>query len=162
MLTRILVGFAFIPSGLKKALGERFTSISVDNPIGFFFEALYQTGIYWQFLGLAQLLTALLLMSQRFATLGAILFFFISSNIWIITISMNFTGTWIITSLMMLAAVLLLIWDLRKISLLVMPDNFTANISTTKYPTYNKYWIITGLLLFTICIGLLLIGGVGK
>ncbi|RZJ37063.1 MAG: DoxX family protein, partial [Chryseobacterium sp.] len=51
---RFLVGFAFIPSGLKKLLGERFTSIGTDNPIGYYFEAMYRTGFYWEFLGFCQ------------------------------------------------------------------------------------------------------------
>lgn len=74
ILTRFLIGFAFIPSGLKKVLGLRFSNISTDNPIGFFFEAMYQTGFYWNFLGWAQVIAALLLMTQRFATLGAVIF----------------------------------------------------------------------------------------
>lgn len=49
---RYLVGFAFFPSGLVKLMGERFTRISIEEPIGAFFEALYQSGIYWNFLGL--------------------------------------------------------------------------------------------------------------
>ena len=38
--TRILLFLGFLPSGLKKVLGERFTLLSVDTPVGFFFEAL--------------------------------------------------------------------------------------------------------------------------
>ena len=38
---RYLVGLAFFPSGMTKLIGHRFTSISTDNPIGYFFEALY-------------------------------------------------------------------------------------------------------------------------
>ena len=58
-LTRILLFLAFLPSGLKKVLGERFTLLGVDTPVGFFFEALYQTGFYWNFLGLMQLIAGL-------------------------------------------------------------------------------------------------------
>ena len=42
ILTRYLIAFAFIPSGLKKIAGERFTQLGTDTQIGFFFEALYQ------------------------------------------------------------------------------------------------------------------------
>ena len=105
ILTRFLIGFAFIPSGLKKVMGVRFTQLSISEPIGFFFEALYRSGIYWNFLGWAQLIAALLLMTQRFATLGAIFFFFIISNIWMITLSLNFSGTWVIIDRMFGTAV---------------------------------------------------------
>ena len=42
--TRILLALAFIPSGLKKVLGERFTILDIETSVGFFFEALYQIG----------------------------------------------------------------------------------------------------------------------
>lgn len=152
ILTRLLIGFAFIPSGLKKVLGERFTNLSVETQIGFFFEGLYQSGIYWNFLGLAQVVTAFLLMTQRLATIGAVMFFFIITNIWVITVSMKFTGTWIITSLLLLATVMLLVWDSHKLKYLLLKDNFTPQHQTTTLPTYNKLWMITGF--FTFFIGL--------
>ncbi|WP_165439481.1 hypothetical protein [Chryseobacterium phocaeense] len=46
---------------------------------------------------------------------AALMFLTILSNIWIITISLSFTGTWIITSLMMIAVIILLIWDHHKL-----------------------------------------------
>ena len=157
ILTRFLVGFAFIPSGLKKLLGERFTQLGVEEPIGFFFEALYRTGMYWNFIGLAQLLAALLLMTQRFATLGAVFFFFIMTNIWMITLSLQFSGTWVITSLMLLAVLLLLAWDYHKLQQLFFPDNFSPAIQATNYPTYNRTWIVTGAIVFTWSVGGLLL-----
>ena len=45
--TRILLCLAFLPSGLKKVLGLRFTNMGIENTVGFFFEALYRTGFYW-------------------------------------------------------------------------------------------------------------------
>jgi len=89
---RYLIGFAFLPSGLVKLLGERFTRISIDHSIGYFFEALYQSEFYWNFLGLIQVVAGTLLMTQRFATLGVLMFLAILSNIWIITISLSFKG----------------------------------------------------------------------
>lgn len=148
ILTRFLIGFAFIPSGFKKILGERFTQIGIDNPIGFFFEALYLSGFYWNFIGWAQVIAALLLMTQRFATLGAVFFFFIVSNIWIITISLHFSGTWVITSLMLIAVLMLLLWDFHKLKIIFYPDNFSIHSVTPNYPTYNNIWILTGFLLF--------------
>ena len=149
ILTRLLVGFAFIPPGLTKLLNERFTLISTDNPIGYYFEAMYQTGFYWQFIGFTQLLGALLLMTQRFATLGSLIFFSVLTNIWLITVSMEFTGTWIITSLMVLANILLIIWDADKIKPLFLKDNQEYVVSKNQYPTAGKQWIIAGCILFS-------------
>lgn len=118
-LTRILLAIAFIPSGLKKFLGERFTNLGLDSPVGFFFEALYRTNEYWNFLGLAQLITAVLILIPRTAFLGALCYFPIILNINIIVIAMEFTGTPYITVLMFLANIYLLFWDYKKVKQIV-------------------------------------------
>ena len=113
-LTRILLALAFLPSGLKKLIGERFTILGLDSPVGFFFEALYRSGWYWNFLGFMQLLVALLLIIPRTSFLGALLYLPIIINIFIIVVSMNFTGTPFIAGAMLLANLYLLFWDLKK------------------------------------------------
>lgn len=143
-----MIGFGFIPSGMKKVLGERFTLLGVDTPVGFFFEGLYQSGFYWKFLGLGQVLAALLLMSQRFATLGALLFFFIISNIWVITLSIHFAGTTIITTLMMLAVAGLLVWDIPRLKFLVLREPLKPAFVQPCEPGYSGLWVRVGLFLF--------------
>ncbi|MDR6561068.1 MULTISPECIES: hypothetical protein [unclassified Arcicella] len=145
---RYLIGFAFVPSGLTKLMGNRFTTIPISNPIGFFFEAMYQTGIYWQFLGFTQIIAALLLMTQRFATLGNLIFLGIITNIFLITFSMDFTGTVYITFLLLIASIGLLLWDFPKWKTLFFSDNFTVNIELENLPTYNTWWIYTGVIFF--------------
>lgn len=139
---RYLVGFAFFPSGLVKLLGERFTRVSTDHPIGYFFEALYQSGFYWNFLGLAQITAGILLVTQRFATLGALMFLVILTNIWIITISLSFTGTWMITSLMMIAVLILVVWDQHK---LLPIFNYNKASVVKEYPDPGRNWIMAGV-----------------
>ncbi len=114
-VTRILIAVGFIPTGLVKVLGERFTTISIESPIGFFFEGLYRSGMYWRFLGLAQLATGVLLLLPVTATLGAVAFFAIMLNIFVITVAMDFRGTPVITGLMLLAAIFLLCWDYHRL-----------------------------------------------
>ena len=113
--TRILLALAFLPSGLTKVLGNRFTVLGIDDPVGFFFEALYRTGFYWRFLGICQLTVALLLVIPRTTTLGALAYFPLILNIFVITVSMGFTGTPLITGLMLLASIYLLCWDYDKL-----------------------------------------------
>jgi len=113
-LTRILLAFAFVPSGLKKSLGERFTILGVDTPVGFFFEALYQAGWYWNFLGFMQLLVAILLLIPRTTFFAALLYLPIIINILVIVVAMHFRGTPIIAGLMLLANLYLLFWDYKK------------------------------------------------
>lgn len=115
VFTRILLALAFLPSGLTKVLGNRFTVLGIDDPVGFFFEALYRTGFYWRFLGICQLTVALLLVIPRTATLGALAYFPLILNIFVITVSMGFRGTPVITGLMLLASIYLLCWDYDKL-----------------------------------------------
>ena len=113
--TRIVLALGFLPSGLTKVVGNRFTVLGLDNPVGFFFEAMYRTGFYWRFLGLCQLLAALLLVIPRTATLGALVYFPLILNIFVITVSLHFQGTPFITGLMLLANLYLLCWDYDKL-----------------------------------------------
>ena len=146
---RYLLGVAFIPSGYTKLIGNRFTQISTDHPIGYFFEGLYQSGFYYNFIGFAQLLAGFLIMTQRLATLGNLIYFSLIVNICIITISLSFKGTWIITSLMLLASTVLLIWDYQKLKL-IFSSHSTLRISAHSEP--SVYWQITGLVYFILFI----------
>lgn len=115
VLTRILLALGFTPSGLTKLLGNRFTLLGPDSPVGYFFDALYKSGFYWNFIGLGQLLAAVFLLIPRTATLGALIYFPIILNIFLITVSMHFTGTPFVTGLMLLGSLYLLCWDYDKL-----------------------------------------------
>ena len=118
VVTRVLLALGFLPSGLTKLLGNRFTILGIDNPVGFFFEAFYRSGFYWNFIGACQLAAAALLVVPRTATLGALAYFPIILNIFVITVSMGFSGTPFITGLMLLANLYLLCWDYDRLKCL--------------------------------------------
>ena len=42
VFTRVLLAASFIPTGMVKLLGRRFTTIPDSTPIGAFFESMYQ------------------------------------------------------------------------------------------------------------------------
>jgi len=109
-MNRVALALAFLPSGLTKILGRRFTVLGLDNPVGFFFEAMYRTGIYWRFIGAIQLTAALLLLIPRTQALGAVLYFPIIVNIFLITVGIGFQGTPVITAMMLLASLFLVSW----------------------------------------------------
>lgn len=161
-LTRYLLAFAFIPSGMKKVLGQRFTNIGTDNPIGYFFEALFRTGMYWNFLGWGQLIAAILMMTQLFSTLGNLIFFFIVSNIFIITVSMHFTGTWLIALLMLFASTCLLLWDANRLQYIIVRKGFLEIRQDVKLPEASRIWQISGILLFIASVSYTLIDNVIK
>src|SRR5215469_1303899 len=74
---RITLAFGFIPAGIVKVTGERFTALPSNHPLGHYFDALLLTGFYYTFIGVAQLIAALLLLIPRTALMGAIFYFFI-------------------------------------------------------------------------------------
>ncbi len=115
LFTRILLAAGFLPTGLVKLLGQRFTILPVETPVGAFFDAKYQTGLYWQFLGASQVLAALLLLVPRWAHLGALMFLPIMVNIFTLTVALGFRGTPIVTGLMLLAVVYLCAWDYHRV-----------------------------------------------
>jgi uncharacterized membrane protein YphA (DoxX/SURF4 family) len=117
--TRILIAVGFIPSGMRKVLGERFTFLGTETSVGFFFEAFYRNHLWYQAVGWAQVLAAILLLIPRTAHIGAFVFFPIILNIWLITVGTHFQGTWVITSLMLLANLWLLLWEWERIAALL-------------------------------------------
>ena len=112
--TRVLLAVSFLPSGFTKVMNHRFTSLPLSDPVGFFFEAFYRSGVWYQFVGWAQLTAAVLLLSPRTATLGALLYFTIIVNIALVTIGVGFTGTPVLTVLMALASLYLVCWEYDK------------------------------------------------
>ena len=142
---RYLIGSAFVFASIVKIQGERFTILSPETRIGHFFEAMYQTGAYWQFLGWAQLTAAFLLMTQRFSTLGALMFFPIILNIFVVTVALGFSGTPFVTGLMLLATSFLLIWDY---------DKFLPLFQRSTAGNKDTIWIAMGALLFLTAIGM--------
>jgi hypothetical protein len=121
VISRILLALAFIPTGLVKLLGRRFTLLGTDNPVGAFFEAMYQTGFYWNFLGLGQVSAGILLVIPATGTLGAMMFLPIILNVTVVTWSIGFGNTAYVTSLMLLANVFLLCWDYDRLKLILFP-----------------------------------------
>jgi len=144
------MGFAFIFNSAKKIKGIRFTTEGgIDSPINsawHFFETLYQSGLYWKFLGVGQLIAGLLLVTQRYAKLGAVMFFPIIANIFVITISYDFRDTSTVTFLMLLANIFLLLWDWNTLKVLL---NLEPNISKIKRLEDDRIWSMMGL---TYCI----------
>jgi uncharacterized membrane protein YphA (DoxX/SURF4 family) len=145
---RVMLALGFIPSGVVKVMGERFASgLSVNHPLGHYLEALYTTGYYYTFIGISQLIIALLLLIPRTALLGALMYFPIILNICILTYAVRFEGTRIIT-LMVLANLYLLCWDYDRIKYIlpfkqVKEEDYLARKKTlnNKFP-FLFFWCV--------------------
>lgn len=113
--TRVLLAVGFIPPSYKKIIHEPFTSLPDSNPVGHYFNALLQTGFYYEFLGWGQMIAAILLLIPRTSHLGALLFLPIIVNIAVLTSSVGFVGTWLLTIFMALAATFLVAWEYDRL-----------------------------------------------
>ena len=61
-VTRVPLALAFLPSGLVKALGRRFTTLPVTDRVGYFFDGFFSVAGYYRFVGIMQLTAAALLL----------------------------------------------------------------------------------------------------
>lgn len=112
---RIALAVSFIPAGWVKIMGERFAAgLPSNNPLGHYFDALHQTGYYYTFIGIAQMIIGILLLIPRTSLLGALMYFPIIVNICVLTYATRFEGTRLVT-MMVLASLFLLIWDYDRL-----------------------------------------------
>ena len=137
VFTRIILAVGFIPPSLKKIFGQPFTILPDSHPVGRYFNALYQTGFYYEFLGWAQFVAAVLLLFPRTAHLGALAFFPVILNIAVLTNSVGFVGTKYITILMLLACTYLLAWEYDRLKPLV----FSTRGSRAESPKLAFRWL---------------------
>jgi uncharacterized membrane protein YphA (DoxX/SURF4 family) len=151
ILVRYLLGASFVFASIFKIQGIRFTPESAINaPIDsleHFFETMYQRPHYWNFIGCAQLMVGFLLMSQIFSTAGAVAFFPIITNIFVITISFQSPNILLITFLMVCGNIYLLLWDWNKLKFIILP-NPQNYIDNNNEFFKRKIWTYLGILLF--------------
>ncbi len=143
IFNRVALAAGFIPSGFVKIMGERFTSLSVNHPMGHYLEALHHTGYYYTSIGILQMAAAILLLIPRTATLGAVIYFPIILNICILSLAVRFEGSLLSSPLMVLANLYLLCWDYDKLKYILpfhhatTPDALPKpRISNSAFPTY--------------------------
>jgi len=168
--TRCLLAIGFIPPSIPKILGKPFTSLPDSHPVGHYFNALLATGFYYNFIGWSQLIAAILLLIPRTSHIGALMFLPIIVNIAVLTSSVGFAGTWVITLFMAFAATYLTAWEYDRLKPIVffsredkprrfrlqfiaIPGFFAAGgiamgllWSAIGLGNFSNYWTITGLL----------------
>ncbi len=113
---RLTLALAFIIAGIVKIMGERFASgLSINHPMGAYLEALHHTGYYYTFIGIAQVIAAILLIIPATVTLGALLYFPIILNICLLSFAMRFEGSILTSPLMVLANLYILCWNYDRL-----------------------------------------------
>jgi uncharacterized membrane protein YphA (DoxX/SURF4 family) len=141
---RVALALGFIPSGMVKIMGGRFTALPSNHPLGHYFDALHLTGFYYTFIGVSQLTAALLLLIPRTALLGALLYLPIIFNICVLTYATRFEGTRIAT-FMLLANLYLLWWDYARLKY-VLPLAASSDVGSTlnQKPSGKFPWVFLG------------------
>lgn len=135
---RVVLALAFVISGIVKIKGERFAAgLSANHPLGHYFDALYQTGYYYTFIGIAQVIIALLLLIPRTALLGALMYFPIILNICVLTYAVRFEGTRAAT-FMLLGNIYLLCWDYNRIKYILPFKQVKENGHSEKEKPLSK------------------------
>lgn len=143
VFNRIALAAGFIPSGMQKVLGQRFTVLPENHPMGHYLDALFQTGYYYTSIGIMQVTAAILLLIPRTATLGAVIYFPIILNICILSLAVRFDGSLLTSPLMVLANLFLLCWDYHKFKFILPFNHSMANKSLPKRKDRsNKFPII--------------------
>ena len=110
-ICRLSLGLAFVLSGIRKLPGVKFTKLPLENPVGLFFEGMYASGIYWNFIGVYQILIGFLLCIGLWPRLSPILSLPVTINIFLVSMGLQMQGTPIITFLMLLANLYLVFYE---------------------------------------------------
>ncbi len=126
---RILIGFAFIPAGLKKVLGQPFTDPTNTGLFHDFLHGFHATGEFYLFVGVVQLVAAALLMTQRFAALGALVILPVLTAITVFCWSTSAgVPTRTVVTLMLLGTLALLAWDRDRLRGIFVSDQRESTI----------------------------------
>jgi uncharacterized membrane protein YphA (DoxX/SURF4 family) len=136
---RILLAYAFLVAGMVKILGERFASgLSELHPMGSYLEALHHTGYYYTFIGIAQVVAALLLLIPHTVLLGSLLYLPIIVNICILSYAVRFEGSIFTSPLMVLANLYLLAWHYDKLKYILSFNSYSNKVSLPKAEKYER------------------------
>lgn len=151
---RIFIGFAVLPAGLKKVLGQPFTDPDKTGIFHEFLHAFFAAGPLYHLVGAVQLLAALLLMTQRYATLGAALLLPVLVAINALCWSSFGIPTIVVVNLMTLGTLGLLLWDYPKWIVLVRDDQSANSIQIPARSNSVEHglWQICGLAIFLLYI----------
>ena len=111
---------------------------------------MYQTGLFWNFIGAVQVAAGVLLLSPRHAHLGALLFVPVIASINVINIALGFGSTTILTAFMLLAALYLCCWNYDRFRGLFTSRPFEAR---RRIPTLElDKWEGAGFTIFAVAL----------
>ncbi len=149
VLIRVFLGLIFFTAGMSKLYADH-AFPGIIGPV-WLEERLteYGLGMYARFIAGSQIIAGLLLFTQRFATLGAILCFPIILNIFMVTLSMGWTGTPYVNLVLVMLNAWLLAYDYPKLKF-ILTDK-TAEVRKIRLsrnnPSADRKWLLACLLI---------------
>ncbi len=151
IVLRMMIGFAFIPAGLKKLLGQPFTNPANTGVFHEFLHAFHATGRFYQFVGAVQLTAAVLLITQRHAPVGAALAAPILVAILVFCWSTGVVPTAIVVTAMSVGLLALICWDIQRWKALL---GLTTPAPPAAHPAVNmRLWSGCGWLILLLYFG---------
>ncbi len=136
---RFSLALGFIAAGYVKIIGERFASgLAVKHPMGAYLEALHHTGFYYPFIGIAQILAGIFLIIPRTVILGALLYFPIIVNIWILSWAVRFEGSLFTSTLMVFANLYILLYNYDRLKFILPLKSEQLNYTPFRLDKYSK------------------------
>ena len=149
--TRILLGFVFFTAGMGKLTHGHYFPLTMFPMSLAKILAPYGLGLWGEFVAWSQIIIGFLLLSQRFATIGAIMSLPLILNIFVITVSMGFVGTPYLNAFLIGLNLFLLAADYHKLKFLFFDD-----VTLCKpIPLRRNFWKIDLLWLaaLVLCLG---------
>ena len=138
---RIAIGFAFLPAGLKKILGQPFTDPGSQGRFHEFLHAFHATGFFYKFVGVVQLFGAALLIANIWPVLGVITLLPVVFAILIFCWSTAVYPTATVVTFIFCGLLLLLAWEIEMWTKFV-PRIVSTRVTREKLTT--RYWRFCG------------------
>lgn len=151
--TRIFLGFIFFTAGMGKLTHGHYFPISMFPMSLAQILAPYGLSLWGEFVAWSQVVIGFLLMSQRFATLGAIMSLPLILNIFVITVALDFKGTPYLNAFLIALNLFLLAADYHKLKFLFFDDVSEYR----QIPLRRNFWQAD--LLWTVALALCLVAG---
>ncbi|MCC3151673.1 DoxX family membrane protein [Hymenobacter sp. BT770] len=147
--SRLLLGALMLGGGLYKLSDNHIPGL-MGPPMNHAFLAKYSLEIFAQFIGVAQLLIGLLLLSGRFALLGAVLLVPMWLNIIFLTWSQHWVGTPFLTTGFLVLNLGLLLHDYPRLKWLLYPPADAPalraqRLQTAPRPVELLWWLGAGV-----------------
>jgi uncharacterized membrane protein YphA (DoxX/SURF4 family) len=146
LLIRLFLGYIFFSSSLCKLSQGQFGQII--GPCNLETElAPYKLALFAIIIAISQLIIGILILSQRYALLGAIMTVPMNICIMAITLSQAWMGTPIIDAFLLFLNALLLLYDYPKLRFLILPQSeYLVKKNILDQSFFNATWQYLGII----------------